>query len=238
MHSQIANKAIETYGGKDIWKNSKYIEAEVSVKGLLFTLKRRPFYNHAAIKMEIHKPFVKINPIGSEQGIIGVLNGNDVYLENENGNIVSERKNARGYFGFNRRLLYWDDLDMAYFANYAFWNYFTFLNLLMNEQIKWKENDSNLIAVFPDGFPTHSKKQTFKFDKISGKLIQHNYTADIVSSIANAANIVIEHKEENGLIFPSIRRVTPQSFFGNALSLPILVEITVHKFRLTNDSIL
>ncbi len=50
---ETAESAINAYGGANIWKNNKFIEAEVSVRGLAFTLKQRPFFNHAKIKMEI-----------------------------------------------------------------------------------------------------------------------------------------------------------------------------------------
>ncbi len=133
--SKTTQKAIEAYGGVDIWKKHKYVEAEVSVTGLAFTLKRRPFFEHAHIKMEISKPFSKLTPIGKDKKISGVLEGKDVKLEN-NGIIIAERKNARDYFSNLRQLFYWDDLDMAYFANYAFWNYFTLPNLLINNEIE------------------------------------------------------------------------------------------------------
>jgi len=236
MLSTTAQKAIEVYGGVELWKKNKFIEAEVSVKGLAFTLKRRPFFNHAKIKMEIHRPFSKLMPIGKDKNIAGVLDGNDVRLEDENGNIISERKNARSYFPYGRRLFYWDDLDMTYFSNYAFWNYFTFPNLLMNETIAWKETETGLLqGIFPASIPTHSTIQTFRFDKSSGKLIQHNYTADIISKLATAANVVTEHSQANGLIYPATRRVTPQNFSGGAFKAPVLIDIKVHSYKLTNE---
>ncbi len=70
--SQSAQHAIDAYGGSDLWKNNKFIEAEVSVKGLAFTLKRRPFIEHAKMKMEIARPFSKITPIGKDKFISGV----------------------------------------------------------------------------------------------------------------------------------------------------------------------
>jgi len=125
--------------------------------------------------MEIAKPFCKITPIGDNPDISGVLDGHDVRLENSYGEVVAERKNARNYFPLGRRLFYWDDLDMAYFANYAFWNYFTFPALLMNEEIIWEEKSDTLLqAAFPDFIPTHNKMQSFHFDKASGLLTQHD----------------------------------------------------------------
>ena len=132
MLSLMVKKTIEAYGGTDLWQNSDVIEAEVSAKGLAFTLKRRPFFNRSKIKMAINRPYSIITPIGINKSISGILEDGDVRLENEEGEIIAERKNARTYFPYGRRLFYWDDLDMAYFANYAFWNYFTFPALLMN----------------------------------------------------------------------------------------------------------
>jgi hypothetical protein len=239
MLSVTAKKAIEASGGVALWQNSKYLEAEVSVKGLAFNLKRRPYFEHAKIVMEIGRPFSKLTPIGKNKNISGVLNGHNVWLEDENGKIISERKNARDFFPFGRRLFYWDDLDMAYFANYAFWNYFTFPNLLMNTNIIWKEKEEGVLeATFPSTIPTHSTTQEFHIDILSGKLIQHNYTADIISKLAKAANVIIEHTEKNGLLYPSARLVTPRTGKGKALKGPVLIDIKIHKFRLTNEEIM
>lgn len=239
MLSLTAQKAIEAYGGQNTWESFKYLEAEVSVKGLAFTLKGRPFLEHAKIRMEIGRPYSKLYPIGKDKNIVGVLDGNDVRLENLAGDVINERKNARKYFPFGRRLFYWDDLDLAYFSNYAFWNYFTFPNLLMNENIIWKEKEPGVLeATFPDSIPTHNKIQEFFIDMSSGKLIQHNYTVDIISKHAKPANVVLEHSNENGILFASSRLVTPRSKKDIPLKKPVLIDIKVHSFRLTNENIM
>lgn len=236
MLSLTAQKAIEAYGGVELWENGKFIEAEVSVRGLAFTLKRRPFFKQAKLKMEIDRPYSILTPIGKNKGISGIIDGQDVKLENENNEIVAERKNARQYFPFGRRLLWWDDLDMAYFANYAFWNYFTLPRLLLNEEIEWTEKSEGfLMAKFPETIPTHNEIQEFHFDKETGRLIQHNYTAEIISGLAKAANVVIEHSKNDDFLFTSLRRVTPRTKKGKALKKPILIEIKVHKYRLINQ---
>jgi hypothetical protein len=233
--SQTAINAIEAYGGFELWQNAKTIEAEVSVKGLAFTLKRRPFFKHANIKMEIGQAFSKLTPIGKNNSVTGILDGHDVRLENEHGEIMAERKSARKYFPNGRRFFYWDDLDMSYFANYAFWNYFTLPRLLMNSDIEWTEKSKGFLeAKFPESIPTHSEIQEFHFDLNSGLLIQHNYTAEIISKLATAANVMMEHSEQNKLIFPSLRRVTPKTKKGKPLRKPVLIEIKVHKYKLTN----
>ena len=234
MLSNTAQKAIEAYGGIKLWQQSRFIEAEVSVKGLAFTLKRRPFFDHAKIIMEIGSPYSKITPIGKDKNISGVLIGNDVRLENSEGIVLAERKNARDFFPYGRRLLYWDDLDMAYFANYAFWNYFTLSSLLMNAKIEWFEKGNGILqATFPENFPTHSKIQEFHFDKSTGLLVQHNYTADIISKLAKAANVTCGHKESEGAVYANSRLVTPRNSDGKALKWPVLIDIQVHDFKLT-----
>lgn len=235
MLSLTAQKAVEAYGGIELWQNAKYIEAEVSVKGFAFTLKRRPFFDHAKIKMDIERPYSKLSPIGKKKSVSGILDGQDVRLENENNEIIAERKNARQYFSFGRRFFYWDDLDMAYFANYAFWNYFTLPRLLINEKIEWTEKSEGfLVAKFPKTIPTHNEVQEFHFDNNTGRLDQHNYTAEIISGYAKAANVVIEHSQNENLLFTSLRRVTPRTKKGKPLNKPVLIEIKVHNYRLIN----
>lgn len=231
--SPTAQKAIDAYGGAALWKHSKCVDAVVSVKGLAFVMKRRPFFDHARVEAAIGRPFSKLTPIGRHSDISGVLDGDSVRLENENGEIISERTNARQYFRLGRRMLYWDDLDMAYFANYAFWNYFTLPRLLMHEEIAWNEKMEGMLeARFPKTIPTHSERQEFIFDKESGRLMQHNYTADVISRHAKAAHVVAAHSEKDGLAYPRSRIVTPRNRNGMPLKRPVLIAIEVHDYTL------
>ena len=232
--TETAEKAIAAYGGRALWESAKTLETEISASGLAFTLKRRPFFRHARMVLDVHRPFSTLTPIGRSPSTTGVLDGLDVRLENEEGKAISERRNARDYFKIGRRLFYWDDLDMSYFANYASWNYFTLPAMLMREEIEWKELEAGwLEARFPDEIPTHSRVQRFRFDRETGRLIQHDYTADIISPLAAASNVVLQHsKNSTGLVYPSIRRVTPKGPKGKPLGGPVLIHLDIHDFRL------
>jgi hypothetical protein len=226
--NQTIGKAIAAYGGRERWENAQKIEAEVSVQGWAFTLKGRPFFEHAQISMKVARPYSRLTPIGKERNITGVLDGHDVRLEDQNGNILAERKNARSYFPGGRRLFWWDDLDMSYFANYAFWNYFTLPALLMRNDIQWTELEPGwLEAKFPPQIPTHNPVQRFRFNSESGHLIQHDYTAEVISKLATAAHVIREHRDG----YPSDRLVTPRSPKGKALPGPKLIAIQVHDFK-------
>lgn len=231
--SETAEKAIAAYGGIGLWRNAVSVETVVSAAGLAFTLKRRPAFGHAVMTMDAHRPFCRFTPIGRDSGITGVLDGGDVRLENAQGQVISERRGARDYFKAGRRLFWWDDLDMSYFANYASWNYFTLPALLLREDIEWREPEpGRLRAVFPAHIPTHSREQQFRFDRHTGLLIQHDYTADIISPLATAANVVRQHSENaDGLVYPSERVVTPRSFRGNPLRKPVLIHLQIHDYR-------
>ena len=237
--SETAKKSIAFYGGRSLWQSAKYLTAQVKASGLAFTLKCRPYFSHAKLVQKIDRPFSKLTPIGKDPSITGVLDGQDVRLENKDGEIISKRKNARDLFTVGRRFFYWDDLDMAYFANYAFWNYFTLPALLMRDDITWKEFETGLLeAKFPDGIPTHCRVQQFRFDPHTGHLIQHNYTADIISKFAKAANVVLRHsKNEDGLLYPSARQVTPRRQKGAPFNFPILIFIEVLNFRLLHEDV-
>ena len=231
--SETAEKAIAAYGGPELWQNAGSVETEVSADGLAFVLKRRPFFRHSKMTMDAHSPACRFTPIGRDPAITGVLDGGDVRLENERGQVISERRNARDYFTVGRRLFYWDDLDMSYFANYASWNYFTLPALLMREDIAWSETGPGVLqARFPETIPTHSRVQKFRFDPQSGLLIQHDYTADIISPLAKASNVVVRHSTNvNGLVYPSERVVTPRSPKGNPLPGPVLIHLILHDYR-------
>jgi hypothetical protein len=235
--SETAKKAVDAYGGRDRWQTARSIEADVSVTGLAFTLKCRPFFTRARIEARVHRPFCVLTPIGRDAGVSGILDHPNVRLEDENGTVIARREDPRRFFGMNRRLFWWDDLDMAYFANYAFWNYFTLPALLLRADIDWQETrPGRLQACFPEALPTHSRIQHFTFDPDTGYLIQHDYTADIISRFARAANAVLAHSEtQSGLVYPSHRRVTPRGITGRPLNHPILIDITVHDFRLIAD---
>ena len=231
--NQTIKKAIDAYGGEETWIKAKSLEADFSARGLAFVLKRRPNLRRAKIKMDISRPFSRITPIGGNREISGVLKGSDVHLEDADGEVIRERKNARKYFPGGRRLFYWDDLDMAYFANYAMWNYLTLPALLMRTDIIWNEIEAGLLeAIFPKEIPTHSQRQHFRFDLNTGLLLQHDYTAEVISRLAKAAHVVLDHSEKEGLKFTSHRRVTPRSAKGKPWGGPILIEIKIHDYQL------
>lgn len=152
-----------------------------------------------------------------------------------NGATVEERADPRSlFFGRSglRRNLRWDALDTAYFAGYAMWNYLATPLLLTREGVEVREGEPwsapggerwrRLDATFPEPLHTHSRQQTFWFGP-DGLLRRHDYTAEVVGGWAKAGHLVSDHREFDGLVFPTRRRVKPRGPANRTLPGPTLV---------------
>lgn len=232
--NETGARAVAAYGGEALWQEAKSFRAVVSARGLAFTLKQRPPFNYARITGKVHRPYLRLTPIGQRVDVECVLDGEDVRLEDRTGAEAERRAKARHFFPGGRRWFRWDDLDMGYFASYAFWNYFTLPALLMNGDIAWEERErGHLRGNFPAHIPTHGSVQDFFFDPQTGRLERHDYTVDVIGKWARAANRIEAHNSNAGISYPSRRRVTPQGPFGHALPGPLLIGIVVHDFALS-----
>ncbi len=122
-------------------------------------------------------------------------------------------------------------LDTAYFAGYAMWNYLTTPLLLTRDEVEVSEGEPlesagerlrRLDARFGPGIDTHSERQTFYFDD-RGLLRRHDYTASVVGAWANAAHFCDAHREFDGLVLPTRRRVHPTLPGGRVPPRPTVV---------------
>jgi hypothetical protein len=110
---------LDAYGGAERWRTARRVEAVVSTRGLLFRAKwQRPFANMRC-SVEVHAPRAWLTP-HEWDGETGVLDGHDVRIESRAGELVAELADARRAFRGLRRTIYWDRLDLTYFAGYAF----------------------------------------------------------------------------------------------------------------------
>ena len=129
--TDVVRRIIETHGGEDYWRSLETLEAEVSIRGLLFTLKRVPLMTHVCVRLQTSLPESETfdHPAA---GLVTVFRGDDrVELRNASGDVVQMREKPRAFFRKLRRLLYWDALDFAYFSGSAMCNYLTTPFLLL-----------------------------------------------------------------------------------------------------------
>jgi hypothetical protein len=224
----LARRVLDAYGGEERWRALRRISFLLSAWGWALRAKScRPF-DDAHAEVEVWAPRARIQPLGAS-GLVGVLDGNSVHLEDGAGNVVASRDDPRRFFPGGRRFLWWDDLDHAFFATYALWNYLAFPALLLRDDVRWTEvGPSTLEASFDPALPTHSPTQRFHVDPASALLRQHDYTALVFGRWARAAHVVLEHRTSaSGVPWAARRRAMPRLPTGRPAPWPVLVALEI-----------
>jgi hypothetical protein len=226
-------RILDAHGGLRYWQTLSAVEVELSVWGVLFGTKHIRPLRHAVVAVDTDDPRAVIKDF-PEPGCTAALLGNRrVEIRDQSGAVLRYRDNPRRAFQHPRRLLYWDDLDFTYFCGYAMWCYLTVpFSLLGNgARVYGCEQDAdgavNLTVGFADYLPVHSPTQKFYFDP-TGRLVRHDYTAEVVGRWARAAHLCNEYRRFGELWMPTRRRVYPRGPFGRPLPGPTLVAIDIH----------
>ncbi len=215
------------------------LAVDLSVGGAAFVLKfKRGALSRFAGRVSTREPRAVLAPY-PEPGRRGVFERDRVWIETDGGERVAERADPRSSFG-GRRNLWWDDLDLLYFAGYALWNYMTTPFLFrrpgfdLEEVEPWQEDGERwrrLHVRFPQDVPTHSPEQDFYFDS-DGTLRRLDYTAEVFGRWAKAAHYCREHRDFSGLLVPTRRRVVPRRRNNKPLFGPTIVWIEVHDVQI------
>ena len=236
----LVRAVIEAHGGMALWQGLEALEAEISAWGLLFTMKRLPVLDHVRVRASTRRPrFTFLGFPGPGQ--TGEFTGDEeVRIVDRTGKTAAKRAQPRSAFKGLRRQLYWDTLDFIYFAGYATWNYLLTPFLFLHEGFSFEElaplpgmpgTWSGLRVTFPDGIPTHCRKQDFYFDG-DHYLRRLDYTAEVVGSWAHAAHLCSDYRDFSGLKAATSRRVLPMLFGSAPLPAPTLVALEIHNIQL------
>ncbi len=158
-----------------------------------------------------------------------------VRIETDDGELVQARANARDAFADVRHKLWWDRLDILYFATYAIWTYVSAPFVLARPDYDvrvldpWEEDGERwqrFAVHFPEHVHTHSREQVFYIDA-SGLIRRHDYTAEPIGGWARAAHYCLDHQTFDGLVVPTRRRVFPRRADNRRREHPRLVWIDV-----------
>lgn len=225
---------LDAHGGMHHWRTISSIDVEMSVRGLLFRAKRIRPLRHARLTVGTRDPHAVLHDF-PDPGREAVLHGtNLVEIRDPSGRVLESRTDPREAFSDRRRLRYWDALDFTYFCGYAMWCYLTLPFLLRHPGVRVREcgngEGTHLTVTFPDDIPTHSPTQELYFDG-AGRLVRHDYTAEVVGSWARAVHLCGDYRRFGELWLPTTRRVYPKGLFNRALPAPTLVAIDIHDAR-------
>jgi hypothetical protein len=242
--ADLVAEVIDAHGGRRRWRKADRVSAQIRSGGLLMPSKGRGRnFRSYGLTVSANEQNAIFEPYPSPRQS-GVYSGDGVRVLAADGSTVRERSNPREAFsGLSglRRHLRWDTLDALYFAGYAMWNYLNIPFLLESRGFEVSEGEPldvegeswrRLDVTFPDGIHTHSREQTLYFDE-RGLLRRHDYSPDVVASFANAAHFCDEHREVDGIVFPTRRRVVPKGIGGRPLPGPTIVRIELDSIQVS-----
>lgn len=237
--ASVLERIIAAHGGRALWGRLHSLEAELSARGLLFTLKRRPILDRVRVTAFAHEPRFLFHDHPSP-GMTGELIGEEeVRILGPDGAVLERRVRPRAALRRPGTFFSWDALDFLYFGGYATWNYLLTPFLLLFDGVRVEPlppgrglppGGARLRVRFPEGLPTHCPEQTFFFDERL-RLRRLDYVAEVVGSWARAAHLCEEYRDFEGYPAPTRRRVHPILFGERPLRAATLVAIDVHRLR-------
>lgn len=238
----LLDEVLEAHGGAARWRVARRVYVHARSGGFLLRT-RVPGTRFADYRLtvDLAEPRAVLDPF-PESGVRGVFDRGAARLERGDGEVIASRSEPRGaFFGRPglRRNFRWDPLDATYFAGYAMWNYLSFPLLLSRPDVEvreispWRSDGEELRRLevdFPESMDTHSPRQTFYFDA-AGRLVRHDYVAEVVGGWAKAAHLCADHVDADGLVFPTRRRVRPIGPHNHPLPFPTMVWIRLTDLR-------
>jgi hypothetical protein len=225
----LLSEVVEAHGGAARWAKAETVSAHVQVRGLFPTWKfpGRPLEDyHYHQKVDIHGLRNVMHGFPTPE-LTCIFSHDEVRVESE-GKVIERRTKARGAFqglGAFRRVQRWDIIDSAYFVGYAMSNYMSHPYRITQPgfQVRrgedWRGDNEiwrRLEVEYPPGFDSHCHRETFYIDD-RGLIRRHDYLPDVFTEARllarllpiplKAAHFTLRHREVDGLIFPTFRRV-------------------------------
>ena len=221
----VIARAVEAYGGAERWAAAEAVEVRFDASGLLFALKRRSKQTDTTVRVSTGEQQVVEVQLGPDR--VGVLNGPDVEIRDGEGEVLEQRAEARSAFGDLRHWVRWDDVDFTYFACAAWWTYLMGPIAWLRDDVTPVIDDEQTVTVtYDSAISTHCPSQRFHLDDV-GRVVGHDYTAEVVSRLARANHMSSEHRDFDGVAVATKRRVHPAR-----LRWPTLVALDIHEFKL------
>lgn len=214
--SDLLARVLTAHGGLARWQRVSRLRLDLDIRGnVLLTKFKSPRWRHYLCTVKARELEVVFHDYPSA-GNRGVYQGGRVLVETTRGQLLKERGMQSGADGRVPFRWAWDDLDLLFFFGYAVWNYALspFLlaqpGFLVTELPPWPNTArgpfERLQVRFPDHIPTHSREQIFYFNR-QGLMVRLDYTAEVFGPWARGAHFCSGHREYDGIVFPTRRRV-------------------------------
>jgi hypothetical protein len=222
----LLEQVIEAHGGRDAWHGREGFEIEATVGGIAWPMRTRRRPGRFVGRVRTDRPWMEVLDYPAE-GRRGVFEPERVSIEAVKERCLSpifQRTDPRESFRRLSRQFHWDDLDLLYFAGYAWWNYLAFPFYLEDQDVEQLPG-RRLGVRFAEGFPAHSREQVFHLDD-EFRLVRNDYTADVFGPYARARHESGEHRWFDGLLVPTRRRV-----YLRGLPWPVIISLDISAVR-------
>jgi hypothetical protein len=236
----LLDVVVAAHGGLDRWRQLSTASAHVAAGGSLWTLKRQDgVMASTGVTVDLRRQRTVHERFAGRAGLRSVFTPGRVTLE-DHGAVVEERRDPRSAFTGHHRDTPWDRLHVAYFAGYAMWTYLTTPFAFTGPGFSTRELDPHredgetwrrLEVTFPDHIATHCRVQVFHVDD-RGLVRRHDYVAEVVGG-GPAAHYTSGHRDVDGVVVPTRRRVHPLDPDGTPLHEVTLVALDLDAITFT-----
>ena|ERR1700730_1299656 len=237
--NDLLRRAIDAHGGMRRWDRNSRFRAAVSITGAIWQLKGKPgMLTDIVLEGQTRDQWLRITPFPSAGRCAIWVPGRQT-IETAQGVVLAERRDpASAFVGIDRDSP-WDDIQVAYFAAEANWNYFTapFVlarsDFVVQEIEPWSEDGEvwrRLFVTYPGNLAAHCRQQTYYFDD-DGYLRRLDYVLDILGGWA-AVQYPSDYREFDGIIVPTRRQVYARNPDGSAAreSPSLAIDVTRASF--------
>jgi hypothetical protein len=212
--SDLLEMAVKSHGGAERWAQYSRFRATASITGAIWAMKGKAgVLDNVVLEGEIKDQRLIIAPY-PKKGEYTTWEPWRQTIETSDGVVLEERLDPAASFVGQVRQTPWDDLNAAYFAGEANWNYFVAPFIFMRSDFQteevepWHEDGQvwrRLLVTYPDAIVAHCRQQTYYFDD-SGLLRRLDYSVDILGG-GPAVHYPSDYRKFGGIMVPTQRRV-------------------------------
>jgi hypothetical protein len=221
--TDLLEKVLDIHGGLDNWRRLNTVDFRATLRGNALEIKQQPHgLRDVLVKVDTRRPRTLIAPF-PVPGSRGIFEDGRVTIETNAGVKTSELDEPRKSFEGHDPKSPWTESQFLYFVGYALQNYMTMPFLLTNDGVHCEEIVPHeehgeswrvLKVTFPSSIHVHCPEQKFYFND-AGYLVRNDYAPEVTRGAA--AHYTFDHKNFDGFIFPTHRRVVLREPSGHTL---------------------
>jgi hypothetical protein len=237
--SELLDLAVKAHGGLERWNKVKSVKVAASITGGIWYVKGKPeCLKNVVVTSETKVERLVMDFPGQDKR--SIFEPNRIVLEKVDGTLVEVRDDPEKSFEGKQREAPWDDIHVAFFSGEALWTYLTTPFLYTYPGFKTDEIASievegetwrRLKVTFPENVKSHTREQISCFGP-DGLLRRHDYTVDILGG-ATGLNYASDYRDEEGIVFPTKRRVYAYTGDYQVVMEPLLVAIDMGEITLS-----